>query len=661
MRATSTVHGMALFVVAIGVAPANCQAQTVVDTDFSKGDFEALGWKAKGDWDVYAYPRQAADNPGLVARFAANKPNGSLTTTFDEVKNPRKLAFSLDYGWGWGDADQGADSICLMLLDAKGNGYVFEVHRCKATWAVQWAQVASGIPPKDKTWATEEIDATHASVLDGGGLSHLTITREADGTWTIAGDDWNQGAGATVMFTDTTTSSFSQLVLLGTENFDEQVFSKIVLRLPLAVESASTTAIAAADFLNSIGVVSTFPDRGQPLPKTIEMVKFGGFRWVRGGIEGLTTDGPTSVQTYLDLHRQTGVRFSWGLVSGGTDLRKLIETARQIEAADALLAFEGNNEPNNWGVTYQGEQGGGRAASWLAVAKLQRDLYHAVKSDPVLKKYPVWSISEGGAEVDNVGLQFLTVPHGAGMLMPDGTEYADHANVHNYIYHPNSPGLQDNKTWNAADPTSACRVDGLYGNYGVTWGKHFRGYSESELLRLPRVTTETGCTIDGSITEDVQALNLLSMYLDQFKRGWSHTSVYLLRDRTDEGGNQSFGFFRSDFSPRKAAVYLHNLTTILADQSTLDKPGQLNYSISEQPATVHEMLLQKSDGTFELVVWSERLQGADELTIHLGDTYPVVRIYDPTIGVEPIQTPGGVDSLKLKLSDHPLIVEIGEK
>ena len=77
------------------------------------------------------------------------------------------------------------------------------------------------------------------------------------------------------------------------------------------------------------------------------------------------------MQTYLDLHKEADVRFSWGLVSGGTDLKKLVETARQIAKADALLAFEGNNEPNNWGVTYQGKQGGGRAPSWMAVAKLQ--------------------------------------------------------------------------------------------------------------------------------------------------------------------------------------------------------------------------------------------------------------------------------------------------
>jgi hypothetical protein len=391
------------------------------------------------------------------------------------------------------------------------------------------------------------------------------------------------------------------------------------------------------------------------------MVKYAGFRWVRGGIEGLTTDGPTTLQTYLDLHRQTGVRFSWGLVSGGSDLKKLIETGRQLAEGDALLAFEGNNEPNNWGVTYQGEQGGGRAPSWMAVAKLQRDLYQAVHSDPALQKFPVWSISEGGAQADNVGLQFLTIPPGARTMMPEGTRYADFANAHNYFYHPGSPGLADNKTWNAADPTSACKVDGLYGNYGRTWAKHFRGYSETELLTLPRVTTETGCTIGGPITEDIQALNLLSLYLDQFKRGWSHTSVYLLRDRTDEAGNQTFGFFQTDYQPRKAAVYLHNLSTILADQGSPVTPGLLHYSIPDQPGTTHELLLQKSDGTFWLVVWSERLKGVDEVTVQFRRSFPAAKVYDPTVGTEPIQTLGRADSLKLTLSDHPVIITFAQE
>jgi len=57
-------------------------------------------------------------------------------------------------------------------------------------------------------------------------------------------------------------------------------------------------------------------------------------------------------------------------------------------------------------------------------------------TDPVLKKFPVWTISAGGSQVDNVGLQFLTIPPDARTLMPDGTKYADFANAHNYFCHP---------------------------------------------------------------------------------------------------------------------------------------------------------------------------------------------------------------------------------
>jgi hypothetical protein len=433
----------------------------------------------------------------------------------------------------------------------------------------------------------------------------------------------------------------------------------VVLPLwPRHLLAAPSTAVATNDFLNSIGVVTTFPDRGQPLARTIEMVRYCGFRWVRAGIEGLSDQGPTTIQTMLDLHRETGVRLNWGLVSGGTDVKKLVETGKVLAEAGALLAFEGNNEPNNWGVTYQGEKGGGRESSWMAVAKLQRDLYQAVKSDPVLAKYPVWSISEPGAQRDNVGLQFLTIPPGAQTLMPDGTKYADYANVHNYIYHPHAPYRAHNKTWDAADPTAASKVDGLFGNFGVTWGRRFRGYTQQQLNTLPRVTTETGTTIDGPVTEEIHGLTLMNLYLAQFRRGYAYTSVYLLRDRTDEGGNQSFGFYRPDYSPRKAAIYLHSLTTILTDKATLAKPGQLDFAIVNQPKTVHELLLQHSDGTFQLIVWGERLRGQDRVMVQLGITRASVRIYDPTTGVEPVETLTNVSSLELTLTDHPIVIAI---
>jgi hypothetical protein len=120
----------------------------------------------------------------------------------------------------------------------------------------------------------------------------------------------------------------------------------------------------------------------------------------------------------------------------------------------------------------------------------------------------------------------------------------------------------------------------------------------------------------------------------------------------------SANFYKADYSPRKAAIYLHNLTTILADKGTLAKPGQFDFAITNQPRTVQELLLQHSDATFQLTVWGERLSGQDRVTVHLGVTRVSVRIYDPTTGIEPVKTLTNVGSLELTLSDHPIVIAI---
>ncbi|MES2456263.1 MAG: glycosyl hydrolase [Bacteroidota bacterium] len=411
-------------------------------------------------------------------------------------------------------------------------------------------------------------------------------------------------------------------------------------------------AVSSNDFLNTIGANSAIASRGERLEKTIEIVKYTGLRWIRSGYEG-----DVKMEDYLKLHQQTGLKFSYGLMSGGTDIARLLADGKKLAAARALLAFEGVNEPNNWALTYQGEKGG-RTMSWLPVAKLQRNLYAAVKNDTVLKNYPVWDVCENGAQRDNTGLQYLEIPKGAGTLMAEGTKFADYANCHNYFIHSSRPKPVDNQTWNAADPGPLCPVDGLFGNYGTTWGKKFKGYSEQELKRLPKVTTETGATLTEHITEEMQARMFLTLYLSQFKRGWSYTSLYLLRDRSDEAGNQSFGFYKPDYTPRKAALYMHNFTTILADKPSDRKPTSLSYGIPDQPETVHDLLLQNSNGKFQLVVWAEKVSGSDHVNIQLAKKAGSVKIYDPTTGVQPIKSLSNVSTISLELTDHPLILEL---
>lgn len=105
---------------------------------------------------------------------------------------------------------------------------------------------------------------------------------------------------------------------------------------------------------------------------------------------------------------------------------------------------------------------------------MQRDLYAAVKADPDLKGYPVYSSSEMGAQTDNCGLQFLEIPEGAATLMPAGTRYADYANCHNYMYHPSWPGApHDNQVWERRRPHARVPCRRLYGNFGRTWRNGF--------------------------------------------------------------------------------------------------------------------------------------------------------------------------------------------
>lgn len=410
------------------------------------------------------------------------------------------------------------------------------------------------------------------------------------------------------------------------------------MQAPLRVPAASADA-----FLNSIGV-NMHVDQGYDPEAYVEPLRYTGIRQVRDGERNILSD--------IMIHQKTGVHFT---INAGGDLDGLLSAGRTLAAAGALLALEGPNEPNNFAITYGGRQGGGRGGTWVPVAQFQKDLYAAAKADPVLRQYPVFGPSETGAETDNAGLQFLVVPAGADALVPSGTRFADDVNVHNYVS-GNGNYYEANQAWNAADPTLNARWDGLYGNHGVTWYRHYQGYAKNELIAVPRVTTETGwdaATDPGG--QHTQGTVLTNTYLAQFKRGWSYTFVYEMRD--GEGGTGEQGLYHAA-APKPAATYLHNLTTLLSDNNPIGETGALTYAVPSEPVTVHDLLLQKSTGQFELVLWDERVQGSDIVAIDLGAPRKLVQIYDITIGTAPVQTLANAAALQLTLSDHAMIVEI---
>ncbi len=238
----------------------------------------------------------------------------------------------------------------------------------------------------------------------------------------------------------------------------------------------ATTVARANDFLNSIGVC-THVRQGEDNPtKVAECLTYAGIRAIR---DDGTTD-PKVLQSFIDIHRACGAKAVLLPING--DVAASLAEYETLAAAGALLAADGPNEPNNWHVTYKGATSSNKTS--LPIARFQADLYAAVKADPKLAGIPVFHSSEaGGSEPDNCGLQFLTIPKGAGCLMPDGTKYADYANPHNYVCDHLKGITEDNIAWNAEDPTLKGKWDGLWGEYGHTWwGGGFNGYTPAQLV-----------------------------------------------------------------------------------------------------------------------------------------------------------------------------------
>ena len=422
-----------------------------------------------------------------------------------------------------------------------------------------------------------------------------------------------------------------------------------MLLLPSAASAGAQTvptytrALSAAAFLSSLGV-NTHVDQGYDPNSYIAPLRYLGIREVR--------DAARHVDGEVKIARATGVHF---VINAAGDLDGLLASAEVLARAGALLAVEGPNEPNNFPITFRGQQGGGPGHRWYAVAAFQARLYAAMRRSPLLAPYPVFGVSETGAETDDVGVQYLTVPAGDGGVFPPGTRFADFANVHNYVSGVHG-GYGDNQAWNAASPTLDGRWDGLYGNCGLTWYRHFPGYSPSGLTTVPRVTTETGWdSVSDPGGQAVQGAVLTNTYLAQFKRGWRYTFVYELRD--GEGGAGHQGLYSGD-TPKAAAIDIHNLTTILADDKPLPHLGGLSYVLTNRSETVHDLLLQKSDKEFDLVVWDERPSGTEHVSVRFGSVQRDLELYDIAKGDHPIAKFQAARGVELSLSDHAVIIAL---
>lgn len=188
--------------------------------------------------------------------------------------------------------------------------------------------------------------------------------------------------------------------------------------------------------------------------------------------------------------------------------------------------------------------------------------------------------------------------------------------------------------------------------------------------------TGVGNTSWEGVDQDTQAKLILNVLLDAEKLGVAETYLFQLFDAypdpTGTGIDRNMGLFEYGYEPKKAAMALHNFTAILADHGTnagTFSPTELAYSISNLPGSGDYLTFEKSNGTYDIVIWAEpdiwdQAQDqpiavpATRSTVAFGGAHYDVRLFDPLVSDQPIAAFGNVTSVDVPVSDHPVILEV---
>jgi hypothetical protein len=132
---------------------------------------------------------------------------------------------------------------------------------------------------------------------------------------------------------------------------------------------------------------------------------------------------------------------------------------------------------------------------------------------------------------------------------------------------------------------------------------------------LKSVATESGYIVNSTakpytIPQGIEAMYVPRTLLMAFKSGLQRTYLYELLDEVSSPG---YGLMESNLKPKAAYTALANLIALTSDPGASFTPGQLEYQIDGGDNGLQQVLLQKRDGTFLLILWVGS-SGYDEAT-----------------------------------------------
>jgi hypothetical protein len=238
------------------------------------------------------------------------------------------------------------------------------------------------------------------------------------------------------------------------------------------------------------------------------------------------------------------------------------------------------------------------------IRSLTKDTWNAIKSDPATAGIKVIGPSLGGS-----------YDYGRKSPLGDLSNVVDWGNFHPYPFggnpynDPFAYGTLDKYYWYGNFPSIQIDEYPLdFDVLGVPYGKK------------PMSATETGyftTNTSRGISEKVHGRYMPRVFLEFFRKGIVRTCSYEFLDEWNQSTNPeaNFGLLRSNMSAKPAYTALKNVIARLQDPGESAKtftPEALDYTLIVTPPSgynrtqyVHSLLLQKTNGSFYLVLWHE--------------------------------------------------------
>jgi hypothetical protein len=401
----------------------------------------------------------------------------------------------------------------------------------------------------------------------------------------------------------------------------------------IATSVPGERARGAFDFVNSIGVnthLNYFDRLYGNFPLVQRELESAGIRHLRDGLH-FQDPGYNKLLygRWAELAR-VGIRFNVVLDPRsklGPDLAQAIENGEQM-SGQAIESIEGANELDISGMP-----------EWTAADRaFQGAIFAAARS------------VHAGSPIQVIGPSMAFAAHGA--QLGDLSDYIDEGNLHPYPA-GKIPSVVFPEQTDFAETVSGAK---------------------------PVVFTESGYhnalndhTDQPAVSELAASKYIPRLFLEDFAHGIARTYLYEFLDEAPDPqlkNNQfHWGLIRSDGTEKPAFTALKNLITELSDRSEPDHPDTLKWSISASDPQIHHLLLEKSNGEFDLVLWREVASFdprgqvdlnnppvATELT--LDRTAAHFTVYEPATQSDPVAAFTSRASIPLKIPDQPLVISI---